>query len=203
MPSVYQPNELDLAGTIVGVVDRNKIIDGSTLTPGDQIVALPSSGLHTNGYSLARFVLQDFDLHEDVDGILGKPLGEALLAPHRAYLKEFDKLVEGGVEIKGMAHITGGGLIDNPPRIFAPNIAIRIRRRSWIVPPLFRLIQAAGNIGEREMCHVFNMGIGMMFFVAAGEQTQRAMEILGEEAMLIGEVISRAEGGEPVEFDEY
>ncbi|MGC8780983.1 MAG: phosphoribosylformylglycinamidine cyclo-ligase [Anaerolineae bacterium] len=191
MPGVYAPGELDLVGTIVGVVERDRIIDGRTIAAGDAILGLASSGLHTNGYSLARRVFAGRDLAA-VAPELGRPLGDVLLAPHRAYLAEVERLWAAGITIKGLAHITGGGLLDNPPRIFPPGVAGRLRRGSWPVPPIFRLIQRLGQIDEREMAHVFNLGLGMLVIVPAA-QADAALRALGADAWLIGEVVAAAE----------
>lgn len=187
MPGVYATGEFDLVGSIVGVVDRKEIIDGSAIRPGDTVIGLASSGLHTNGFSLARRVLEGWDLHaENVE--LGRPLGDALLAPHRSYLGEIQSLRQAGVAIKGLAHITGGGLIDNPPRILPAGAAIHLRRGSWSIPPLFQLIQRAGQIADAEMAHVFNLGLGMLV-VTPAEQAGPALCALGE-GWLVGEVVA-------------
>ncbi|MCS6845752.1 MAG: phosphoribosylformylglycinamidine cyclo-ligase [Caldilineales bacterium] len=190
MPDVYAPGEFDLVGTIVGVVDRREIIDGSAVRPGDAVIGLPSSGLHTNGYSLARRVLDGWDLRAEAPE-LGRPLGEALLAPHRCYLAEVQRLRRAGVRINALAHITGGGLIDNPPRILPPGTAIRLRRGSWPIPPLFHLLQRVGQIDDAEMAHVFNLGLGMLIVLPA-DQANLALSVLGE-GWLVGEVVE----GEP------
>lgn len=187
MPGVYAPGEFDLVGTIVGVVDRSELIDGSTIRPGDVVIGLASSGLHTNGFSLARRVFEGWDLHT-APSELGQPLGEALLAPHRSYLAEIQRLRVAGVAIKGLAHITGGGLIDNPPRILPAGAAIHLRRGSWPIPPLFQLIQHAGQIDAVEMAHVFNLGLGMLI-VTAPQQAAAALHALGE-GWLVGEVVA-------------
>ncbi|MCS7221030.1 MAG: phosphoribosylformylglycinamidine cyclo-ligase [Anaerolineae bacterium] len=192
MPGVYAPGEFDLVGTIVGVVDRPNIVDGHTIVPGDAIIGLASSGLHTNGYSLARRVFEGWDLTAAV-AELGRPLGEALLEPHRSYLAEVRQLWDAGIVIKGMAHITGGGLIDNPPRILPRGVAAYIRRGSWPIPPIFQLIQQLGRISEAEMARVFNLGIGLLLIVPA-DQADCALGILGEEAWIVGETISRGDG---------
>ncbi len=185
MPGVYASGEFDLVGTIVGVVDRADLIDGSTIQPGDAVIGLASSGLHTNGFSLARRVFEGWDLRAEPPE-LGRPLGEALLAPHRSYLAEVQRLRQAGVAIKGLAHITGGGLIDNPPRILPAGTAIHLRRGSWPIPPLFQLIQRAGQIDDAEMAHVFNLGLGMLMVTPAG-QAAAALDTLGE-GWLVGEV---------------
>ncbi len=187
MPGVYAPGEFDLVGTVVGVVDRQAIIDGSTIQPGDAVIGLASSGLHTNGFSLARRVFAGWDLRAELPE-LGQPLGEALLAPHRCYLAEIQRLQQAGITIKGLAHITGGGLIDNPPRILPAGAAIHLHRASWPIPPLFQLIQRAGQIADAEMAHVFNLGLGMLV-VTRAEQAAPALRTLGE-GWLVGEVVA-------------
>ena len=185
MPGVYAAGEFDLVGAIVGVVDRADLIDGSTIQPGDAVIGLASSGLHTNGFSLARRVLEGWDLRAELPE-LGRPLGEALLAPHRSYLAEIQRLRQAGVVVKGLAHITGGGLIDNPPRILPAGTAIQLQRGSWPIPPLFQLIQRAGQIADDEMAHVFNLGLGMLVITPAS-QAAAALDTLGE-GWLVGEV---------------
>lgn len=197
MPGVYEPGEFDLVGTIVGVVERQQIIDGQTIIPGDAIIGLASTGLHTNGYSLARRVFEGWDLRAGVPE-LGQSLGEALLAPHRSYLAEVQQLAAARITIKGMAHITGGGLIDNPPRILPAGVAVRLQRGSWPVPPLFHLIQQQGNIQEEEMARTFNLGLGMLVIVP-GEQAESALHLLGGEAWRVGEIISE-NGGPAVQI---
>jgi phosphoribosylformylglycinamidine cyclo-ligase len=186
MPGVYQPGTFDLVGTIVGWVERDAIIDGRDVHPGNVCLGLPSSGLHTNGYSLARRVFADVGW-ETVIPELGRPVGEALLMPHRAYLKEFDTLVKAGVPIKAMAHITGGGFPDNLPRVLPPGVGVRLDTAAWEVPPIFCLIQKLGSVEETEMFHVFNMGIGMVILVGQ-EDVGRAQEAL-PEAVVIGEAV--------------
>ena len=188
MPGVYAEGEFDLVGTIVGVVDRADIIDGQAIAAGDAIIGLASTGLHTNGFSLARRVFAGHDL-DTIFPELGQPLAQALLAPHRAYLAEVGRLRDAGVRIKGLAHITGGGLIDNPPRIFPPGVAAHIRRGSWPIPPIFRLIQRLGQIDDDEMAHVFNLGLGMLVVIAA-EQADAALRAVGCDAWLVGEMVA-------------
>ncbi len=189
MPGVYAEGEFDLAGTIVGVVDRAAIVDGSGIRAGDAIVGLASSGLHTNGFSLARRVLAGHDLRAEVPE-LGRSLGDALLEPHRSYLTAVNNLWAAGIHIRGMAHITGGGLIDNPPRIFPAGLAARLHRGSWPVPPIFGLIQRTGQIEDAEMAHVFNLGLGMLLIIPH-EQAAAALEQLGEGAWVVGEMVAR------------
>ena len=184
MPGVYQPEAFDLVGTIVGWVEREAIVDGSTVRPGDVCLGLPSSGLHTNGYSLARRVLADTPW-ETILPELGKPLGEVLLMPHRAYLKELESLWAARVQVKAMAHITGGGFTDNIPRVLPTGVGVRIDRAAWQVPAIFRLIQERGHVDEVEMYCVFNMGIGMVLLVSP-EQVEPALGAL-QEAVIIGQ----------------
>lgn len=195
MPGVYAPGELDLVGTIIGVVERGAIVDGRSIAAGDAIIGLASAGLHTNGYSLARRVFEGWDLTAVVPE-LGRPLGDALLAPHRAYLAEVRRLWAAGIVIRGLAHITGGGLIDNPPRIFPPGVAAQLRRGSWPVPPIFQLIQRLGQIDDLEMAHAFNLGLGMLVIVPP-DQADAALHALGPDAWRVG---AMAAGAHRVEF---
>jgi len=188
MPGVYRPGTFDLAGTMIGWVEREAIVDGREVRPGDVCLGLPSSGLHTNGYSLARHVFAGVPW-ETVPPELGQPLGEALLVPHRPYLKEVEALWSAGVPIKAMAHITGGGFRDNIPRVLPSGVGVQIDRTAWEVPPLFRLIQRQGKVQELEMYRVFNMGIGLVLLVPP-EAVSRALAALPGEAVVIGEAVS-------------
>ena len=196
MPDMYQPGEYDLAGTIVGVVDRKKIVDGSTINEGDAIIGIPSSGLHTNGYSLARkicFEVAGLGIHDPIPG-LGKTVAEALMEPHLAYAKLM-QIVMKVVNVKGMAHITGGGVTDNFPRILPDGVAGEIDLQSWTVPPIFKFLQETGNVAQPEMLRTFNMGMGFLFVVPR-RQAEKALEtvnLTGSDAFLVGEVIA----GEP------
>lgn len=192
MPGVYQSGEIDLVGTVVGVVDRDRLIDGSAIQPGDAILALPSSGLHTNGYSLARRVLADLDWQVQRDDLDGTSIGDALLAVHRCYLDDYRRLVQFGVDVRGMAHITGGGVIDNLPRILPPDIGAIIRIGRWPVPPIFALIQQQGRITDDEMFHVFNMGLGMLVVVPP----EQAESVPGVH--IVGEIVGDTTGVEIV-----
>jgi phosphoribosylformylglycinamidine cyclo-ligase len=192
MPGFYADGEYDIAGFIVGLVDRAKIVDGSAIEPGDAIVGLPSAGLHTNGYSLARHVF--FQVHglapADVLPELGTSLADALLAPHRSYLRAVRPLLDHGL-VKGMAHITGGGLTENVPRMLPSGCGVRIDRRSWQVPPIFQVLQARGAIADAEMLRSFNMGIGLVVACAAGnlEAVRRVLMEAGEpDVRVIGAV---------------
>jgi len=167
MPGFYADGEYDLAGFIVGMVDRPTLVDGRAIVPGDVLIGLRSSGLHTNGYSLARrilFELLRLDIGSHV-AELGTTVGEALLAPHRSYLRVVQPLVATGA-IRGMAHITGGGLTDNLPRTLPPGTMADVDRRAWEVPPLFRFLQEAGSVPDDDMLRTFNMGIGLVLVVA-------------------------------------
>jgi phosphoribosylformylglycinamidine cyclo-ligase len=192
MPGVYAPDAFDLVGTIVGVVDRARVVDGSRIQVGDVILGLASSGLHTNGFSLVRRVFAGWDL-EAIVPELGAALGEVLLTPHRSYLSAVEQLWAAGVDIRGMAHITGGGLVDNPPRILPPGTAVYLRRGSWPVPAIFALIQRVGKVDAEEMAHVFNLGLGMLLFIPP-LHVQRALDVLEGEAWVVGEVVADENG---------
>ena len=193
MPGFYSEGEYDIAGFIVGVVDRSKIIDGKSITPGDVLLALPSAGLHTNGYSLARklfFEVAGYDAHTDVPE-LEMTAGQALLLPHLSYLRPLEGLLDRGV-IKGLAHITGGGLTDNIPRILPEGTAVKIEQGSWPVLPMFELFRRLGNVSEREMYRTFNMGVGMVI-VCAPEDLELIKDHFkqrGDNCYEIGEVIA-------------
>ena len=178
MPGFYADGEYDVAGFIVGVVDRARVIDGRTIRAGDRLIGIPSSGLHTNGYSLARRIA--FDLAglavEDVVPELGGTIGEALLVPHRSYLRLIEPLLETG-RIKGMAHITGGGITDNLPRVLPEGCQAFIERGSWSIPPIFQWLQRQGSVPEGDMLRTFNMGIGLIV-VCAPEHTAQVMDDL-------------------------
>ncbi|WP_291425095.1 phosphoribosylformylglycinamidine cyclo-ligase [Deinococcus sp.] len=191
MPGVYVEGELDIVGTIVGVVDRPRLISGQRIQAGDCVIALPSAGLHTNGFSLARMALDDLDWHKARTDLGGQTLAEVLPVPHRAYLAAFDALEKAEIEIRGMAHITGGGLIDNPPRVFPEGIGMQIDTASWTVPPVFELIVQRAQVSRAEAFRALNMGVGFLFIVPA-EQLQRALETLraaGETPWQIGEMV--------------
>jgi len=192
MPGVYAPGAYDVVGFIAGIVERADIVDGSSIESGDRLIGLPSSGLHTNGYSLARKALLEMaglSLDDRPEG-LGESVGEALLRPHLCYLRPISRLTSEGVA-RGFAHITGGGLEDNVPRILPDGRGARVRKGRWPVPPIFRLIQERGSVDEDEMFRVFNMGIGLVAVVAARDE-ERAIELCREEgtvALSIGEIV--------------
>jgi len=186
MPGFYGAGEYDLAGTIVGVVDENKIVDGRNIRIGDAIIGLPSNGLHTNGYSLARkIVFETMKLKPSsrVKGVAGT-IGEALLKPHMSYLAPVQALMK-KVKVKGMAHITGGGLLDNFPRVLPKTADAVIRKGSWKMPPLFACLQQAANLPDDEAYQVFNMGIGYAIVVAPSDVKQAISITKGTQ---IGEI---------------
>jgi phosphoribosylformylglycinamidine cyclo-ligase len=199
MPGFYAGGEYDVAGFIVGAVEREQLIDGRSITAGDVLVGVPSSGLHTNGYSLARrIVFEKLGLGvDDLVPELGRSVGEALLEPHRSYLPMIGPLVASGF-IKGMAHITGGGITDNLPRVLPPGTAAVVRRAAWEVPPIFEWLQRSGNVPVDDMFRTFNMGIGLIVVVAAADADRLLDEVHargGAGAKVIGEIVP---GGEPL-----
>ncbi len=183
MPGLYAEGDYDLAGFIVGVVEKDKIITGETISAGDAIIGLPSSGLHTNGYSLVRKIFSVSQLPSYYPE-LGRTLGEELLEPHRCYYRQLKPLLP---KIKGMAHITGGGLVDNVPRILPKGVTARFHTQSWAVPPIFQLIERQGKVDRDEMFHVFNMGIGMVVICSPGDADHIMGQLPG--AKVIGEVV--------------
>jgi len=194
MPGMYPPGEYDLAGFAVGVVERSRIIDGSTIAPGDAVLGLASSGAHSNGYSLIRRIIA----HNQVElstQVAGQPLSTLILAPTRIYVKPVLQLMS-TIPVKGLAHITGGGLVDNVPRILSEALCVRLERGSWPLPPLFEWLQSQGNVAEAEMLRVFNCGIGMVVIVAP-EHAAAASESLraaGETVWQICAVRARTPG---------
>jgi phosphoribosylformylglycinamidine cyclo-ligase len=187
MPSVYSEDDYDLVGFIVGVVEKSRIIMGSDIAAGDVVVGLPSSGLHTNGYTLARKVLGETREELEVyHPSLGRTLGEALMEPHRSYYRELKPVLP---LLKGIAHITGGGIIGNVARILPKGLAIQVESKNWAVLPIFELIRDRGNVESREMYRVFNMGLGMVL-VCAPEKASRLIKAL-PEARVIGEVVKQ------------
>jgi len=194
MPGFYADGEYDVAGFIVGAVERSKVIDGRGITPGDVLVGVPSSGLHTNGYSLARSIVFDrlkLSVHDRVPE-LGATVAEALLAPHRSYLPLVRPLLAGARPIvKGMAHITGGGITDNLPRVLPDGTEAIVRLDAWDVPPIFQWLQRSGGVPREDMLRTFNMGIGLILVVARddADAARAALREAGEpRAVLIGEI---------------
>jgi phosphoribosylformylglycinamidine cyclo-ligase len=164
MPGVYVPGEIDIVGTIVGAVERANVVDGQNIELGDAIIALRSDGLHTNGFSLARQIIAGMDLESHVEE-LGESIADALLRPHRSYLPEVSALWDAGVTIRGMAHITGGGVVENLPRILPEYARAQILYDTWDPPPVFAWLKRAGRVEEAEMFRAFNMGLGMILVV--------------------------------------
>ena len=201
MPGFYAEGEYDVAGFIVGIVERERLIDGRAIRPGDVLIGLASSGLHTNGYSLARRIAFEVAGLQPSSVVpeLGGPVGDAFLVPHRSYLRVIAPLLEARA-IKGMAHITGGGMTDNLPRILPAGTRAEIMRTTWTVPAVFRWLQATGKVPESDMLRTFNMGIGLIV-VCAPEREQEVMDALaaaGEpDAVPLGLI---REGGEGVTY---
>jgi phosphoribosylformylglycinamidine cyclo-ligase len=194
MPGMYPAGEYDLAGFAVGAAEKDKLINGSTIVAGDAVLGLASSGAHSNGYSLIRKIIErsGIDLNADFHG---RPLRDVVLAPTRIYVKPLLALME-QLPVKGMAHITGGGLLENIPRVLPENLTAVLQKNSWDMPPLFSWMQQEGNVAEKEMHRTFNCGIGMAVIVAAAD-AERAMQLLreaGETVWQIGNVETRAEG---------
>jgi phosphoribosylformylglycinamidine cyclo-ligase len=191
MPGFYADGEYDVAGFIVGILDRDQTIDGHTISPGDTVLALPSVGLHTNGYSLARKLFFEVaGLSPDVYlGALNETVGEALLRPHASYLRPLEGLLDGGV-IKGLAHITGGGLTENIPRILPQGTGVELKRGAWPVLPVFEVMQQIGNIEAAEMDRTFNMGVGMIIVCAEADASKikSHVESSGEACYEVGRV---------------
>jgi len=203
MPSFYKEGEYDLAGFTVGVVERKKVIDGSSIRTGDQLIGIASSGLHSNGYSLARKVLFErmrLKLHSRVPG-LSRTVGEELLIPTRIYVKPILSLLE-NFTIHGIAHITGGGITDNLPRVIPKGCKAEICKNSWPILPIFRILQEGGNIPEREMLRTFNNGIGMILAVPLkqAEGIMSRLRILREKAYRIGEIVKAKSKENPIQY---
>ncbi len=201
-PGLMPDDDYDVAGFSVGIVDEEKIIDGKRLAQGDTLIGLASTGVHSNGFSLVRKVLdvEHADLTSPVEQLGGKSLGETLLTPTRIYVKAIKALLKAGIDIHAVSHITGGGFYENVPRMMTDGLTARIRLDSFPKLPIFQLIQDKGNIPERDMYNTFNMGIGMILALPAG-QAQQALSVLadaGESAYAIGEVVAGADGVELV-----
>jgi phosphoribosylformylglycinamidine cyclo-ligase len=183
MPGVYAAGDYDVAGCIIGVVEKDRILRGDSIRAGDSVIGIPSSGLHTNGYSLVRKIFS-VDQLKAYDAELGCTLGEALLEPHRSYYPLLKPLLP---LIKGMAHITGGGLIDNIPRVLPADLGVHLNSKTWEVPPIFSQIKKRGRVSDDEMYHVYNMGIGITVFCDPANADRFLAEVPG--AVNIGEVI--------------
>jgi phosphoribosylformylglycinamidine cyclo-ligase len=193
MPGLYAAGEYDLAGFIVGAVERRRMLTGARIRPGDVLLGLPSTGLHTNGYSLARKLLFEVAGYgvETFLPELGCAVGEELLKVHRSYLKPIQALASGGL-LKGAAHITGGGLTDNTPRILPAGVAIQVDTSAWPVPPVFELLRRLGNIPARDYRRTFNLGVGMVLVVSArnAARARKLLEGLGETCYQIGRAVA-------------
>ena len=191
MPGMYPPGEYDLAGFAVGAVEKSKIITGARIVPGDTILAIGSSGAHSNGYSLVRKIIERAGAKPS-DDLGGRPLGDVVMAPTEIYVKPLLKLIS-EIDVKGMAHITGGGLVDNVPRVLPENTQAVLHRDSWQMPELFRWLQMKGGVADAEMVRVFNCGIGMVVIVSP-DQADTAIKSLtaqGLKAWIVGEVVER------------
>ncbi len=199
-PGLMAPEDYDLAGFAVGVVDREKIIDGSRVSGGDVLIGLTSSGVHSNGFSLVRkvFDIEHADLTTPMDELEGKSLGEALLAPTKLYVKAVLALIDGGIDLHGASHITGGGFFENIPRCLPKGMTAKIDKSALWIDPIFRMIQRLGNIPEHDMFNTFNMGTGMVLVVAK-EDVDKAVAALnseGQGAKVIGDVVAEDIGVE-------
>ncbi len=197
MPGFYPEDEYDLAGFAVGVVDKDKILDNNKVAEGDVIIALPSSGVHSNGFSLVRkvFDVENVDLKAPVEALGGASLGETLLTPTKIYVKPVLALLE-EVEVKAISHITGGGFYENIPRSLPEGFSAKIKKDDVKVLPIFKYLMETGNIPERDMYNTYNMGVGMSIVVAA-DQAEKALEVLkanGEDAYVIGEIVKDEAG---------
>ena len=197
MPGFYPEDEYDLAGFAVGVVDKDKILDNTKVKEGDVIIALPSSGVHSNGFSLVRkvFDVENADLKSPLEALGGKSLGETLLTPTKIYVKPVLALLD-AVEVKAISHITGGGFYENIPRSLPKGYSAKIKKDDVKVLPIFKLLAETGNIPERDMFNTYNMGVGMSIVVSA-EDAEKALEVLkanGEDAYVIGEIVKGDEG---------
>lgn len=188
MPSIYSEGEYDLSGTIVGIVDKEKIIDGSKIQSGDQMIGIPSNGLHTNGYSLARKVLSSKFSYDTYIEELQNTIGDELLKIHRSYLKIVEPLLDLDL-VSGISHITGGGIVGNTKRIIRGNLQMKIDWNSWSRPFIFRLIQETGKIEEEEMRYVFNLGIGLILIINKKNVDQALKFLQNHNPILMGEIV--------------
>lgn len=188
MPGMYADDEYDLAGFVVGIAEKSKLINGKNIEENHVLVGLASSGIHSNGYSLVRKIVEDLKFEETYEG-LSKPLGEVLLTPTKIYAKQVAKVLE-EVDVKGISHITGGGFYENLPRMLPEGLGVEVNKANWEVPEVFTFLQAKGDIPEKDMYGVFNMGVGMVLVVAEedAKQTIELLEAAGETASVIGKV---------------
>ena len=194
MPGMYPPGEYDLAGFAVGAVEKSKIISGVTISPGDVVLAIGSSGAHSNGYSLLRKIIERANA-KPTDDLGGRQLGDVVMAPTQIYVKPLLKLIS-EINVKGMAHITGGGLVDNVPRVLPENTQAVLHRDSWQMPELFRWLQMKGGVADAEMVRVFNCGIGMVVIVSTDQANAAIISLKAEglNAWTVGEVVERPTG---------
>ena len=194
MPGMYPAGEYDLAGFAVGAVEKSLIIDGRSIAPGDVVLGLASSGAHSNGYSLLRRIIERANPDMNAD-FHGRPLREVVMEPTRIYVKPLLALMK-GLRVKGMAHITGGGLVENVPRVLSDGLTAVLHRDAWVMPPLFGWLQQHGGVADAEMHRVFNCGIGMVVIVAAADAPRAMAELAaaGETVWRIGEIAERAAG---------
>lgn len=197
MPGFYPVDEYDLAGFAVGIIDQKQLITGANVKPGDALIGIASSGIHSNGYSLVRkvFRMQRETLDTYYES-LGKTLGEVLLTPTKIYVKALKALKQGGVKIKACSHITGGGFYENIPRMLPEGIEARIKKDSYEIPPIFKMLSTDGDIEEKIMYNTYNMGIGMMIAVGSKEADKaiQLIEAAGEKAFIVGETVSGTKG---------
>jgi phosphoribosylformylglycinamidine cyclo-ligase len=196
MPGMYPDGEYDLAGFAVGAVEKSAIITGQSIKTGDVVLGLASSGAHSNGYSLLRKILERANAKPD-DDFHGQPLADVVMAPTRIYVKQvLAALAKHGASIKGLAHITGGGLLDNVPRILQPGLSARLHRANWEMPKLFQWLQEQGGVEDTEMYRVFNCGIGMVLVVdpAEAEVIAATLREQGETVSTLGEIVEQTEG---------
>ncbi len=193
MPGIYQPGDFDLAGFCVGIVEKESIIDGSRVAAGNRLIALASAGVHSNGFSLVRKIIEitGVDLAQDCGG---QPLAKALITPTRIYVKNLLSLAD-NCQINAIAHITGGGLLENVPRVLPDNLSARIDLSSWQLPPVFSWLQQSGNVEQMEMLRTFNCGAGMILAIDAQQQQQclDQLQALGETAWVIGDIVTRGD----------
>jgi phosphoribosylformylglycinamidine cyclo-ligase len=203
MPGMYQAGEYDLAGFIVGAAERNQLLTGASIVAGDVLIGLPSTGLHTNGYSLARRLFFEEAGYKTNTVIpeVGRKVGDALLATHRSYLKPLRALMDAKL-LKGAAHITGGGITDNTPRMLPKGLAASVDTASWSIPPLFEALRRIGNIPDDDYRRTFNLGIGMIFAVPAksAAKAEALLSKMGERPVRIGEVMAQKRGRGRVEY---
>jgi phosphoribosylformylglycinamidine cyclo-ligase len=198
MPSVYAPGDLDVVGFVTGVVDRDRLLTGATIQPGDVLYAINSSGLHTNGWSLARkllFEVGGYDINARPGELDGHSLAGVLLAPHTNYVVPVRNILASGAPIKGMAHITGGGLLENVPRILPDGLSAIVDRSTWTPQPIFALLQRLGNVNDAEMFRTFNMGVGLVLIAPPGLQPQLAAAIRDTPPLRVWE-LGRVEAGQ-------